>query len=211
MEKTSILITEDHQLIRESYVIILNNHPEFIVAGEADTGEKAAELADKLKPDVILMDISLPGINGIETTSRILSVSPNSKILAVSAYANEVYAKQIMLAGGMGYITKNSPAEELMHAIRQVVNNKKYICTEIINNLAKYTLTEPENRNKLNLITNRELEIIQLIRTGNTSREIAERLGTTTKTIEVHRYHILKKLKLKNTAALINYIHNQII
>lgn len=212
MEKINILITEDHKLVRETWTFMLNEIPAFNVVGEAGTGEEAVELARQLRPHVILMDINLPGINGIEATALIRKFSPGSKILCVSLHSQPAYVRKIMKAGASGYVTKNSTQEEMAEAIHAVHQNKKYFCEEVQNILAEQELCKSTEKNGLDSLSCRELDVIQYVIKGSSSKEIANSINIAVKTVEVHRYNILKKLKLKNVAALVNFINkNEVV
>ena len=208
MEKITILIADDHTLIRETWALILNADPLFQVVAECGTGEDAVELAKEFQPQIIIMDISLPGINGIEATGMIRKISPNSKILGVSVHTHPAYVKKMIRKGASGYITKNSSKEEMFTAITEINKGNKYLGLEIRNILSEQALNDEEAASGINSLSSREIEIIEFLKKGLSSREIAESLHITTKTVEVHRYNILKKLNLKNTASLINFINN---
>lgn len=206
MEKITILIAEDHTLIRETWNFILNSDPRFNVLATCGNGEDAVELARQLRPNVVTMDINLPGMNGFEAAQLIRKYSPGSKILGVSMHSQPAYARKMIQAGAKGYVTKNSPYDELMNAISEIHNNRTYVCQDIKDILAQQSFEGKEQG--LNSLSSREIEIIGYIKKGYSSKQIAEPLNISMKTIEVHRYNILKKLNLKNTAALVNYINN---
>lgn len=208
MEKITILIADDHTLVRETWSFILNNDPRFVVVAECGSGEEAVELARNLRPHIVIMDINLPGINGIEATHQIRKFSPASKILGVSLHTQPTYARKMMQKGASGYVTKNSSREEMYKAIVEIHNGKKYICEEIKNILSEQVISGDEPQSGLNSLSQREIEIITLIKNGHSSKEIAESLNISVKTVEVHRYNILKKLNLKNAASLVNFINN---
>lgn len=208
MDKISILIADDHTLVRETWSFILNTDPRFNVVAESGSGEEAVELAKKLRPNIVIMDINLPGINGIEATQQIRKFSPGSKILGVSLHTQPTYARKMMQKGAMGYVTKNSSREEMFKAILEIQAGKKYICDEIKNILSEQVISGDDQQTGLNSLSQREIEIISYIKKGNSSKEIADQLNISVKTVEVHRYNILKKLNLKNAAALVNFINN---
>jgi two-component system invasion response regulator UvrY len=208
MEKITILITDDHALLRESWSFILNNDLRFKVIGECSTGEEAVEAARQLRPDVVIMDINLPGISGMEAASIIRKNSPGTRILCVSMHTQPAYARKMIQHGALGYVTKTSSSEEMIHAILEVYNNKKYICNDIKNILSNQLLSTDEQVNGFNTLSAREIDVISFIKKGLSSKEIAQELNLSVKTVEVHRYNILKKLKLKNVAAMVNYINN---
>lgn len=208
MQKITILIADDHTLVRETWSFILNTDERFNVVAESGSGEEAVEKAKQLRPDVVIMDINLPGINGIEATQQIRKFSPASKILGVSLHTQPTYARKMIQKGAMGYVTKNSSREEMFKAIMEVHEGRRYICDEIKTILSEQVLNGEDQQAGVNALSQREIEVIQLIKKGFSSKEIAENLDISVKTVEVHRYNVLKKLNLKNAAALVNYINN---
>lgn len=212
MEKITILITEDHKLVREAWAMLFNSDPAFKVLAQCGTGEEAVELSKNLRPDIVIMDINLPGINGFEATALIRKFSPGSKILGVSLHTQPAYARKMIQSGAMGYVTKNSSQEEMAKAVIEVFNNRKYICEEIKNILSEQTLNgDDQPAPGLHLLSKRELDIIRYLKKGFSSKEIAENINISVKTVEVHRYNILKKLNVRNVASLVNYInHSQL-
>lgn len=208
MEKITILIADDHTLVRETWSFILNTDERFKVIAESGSGEEAVELAKQLRPHIVIMDINLPGMNGIEATQLIRKFSPASKILGVSLHTQPTYARKMIQKGAMGYVTKNSSREEMFKAIMEVQNGRHYICEEIKNILSEQVINGDDQQTGLNALSQREIEIIHFIKKGFSSKEIAENLDISVKTVEVHRYNVLKKLNLKNSAALVNYINN---
>lgn len=208
MKKIKILITDDHTLLRESWALILNADPRFSVVGECGSGEKAVELAQQLQPDVVIMDINLPGISGIEAAEMVKKHSPNSKIIAISMHTQPAYARKMMLSGAEGYVTKSSSREEMVEALLEVYENRRYICNDIKNILSEQMMNTDEKVDILNSLSTREIDIIGFVKKGLNSKEISEKLSISVKTVEVHRYNILKKLKLKNAAAMVNFINN---
>ena len=209
MNKISILIVDDHKLIRESWAIILKADPRFEVIGENSCGEEAIVFVRQQQPDIILMDLNMKPMSGFETAKQVLKISPQSKIIGVSIYNMPVYAKKMLQLGAKGYITKNSSKDEMVQAIVEVSLGNTYICEEIKNFLLKQKLMDEPSETGMKDLSRRELEVVVLIRDGLTSKEIAEKFNISIKTIEVHRYNILKKLNLKNTASLVNYVNEQ--
>jgi DNA-binding NarL/FixJ family response regulator len=207
MEKISILLVDDHKLIRDSWSYILNSDSRFQVIGTAGTADEAVEIAMGKMPNIVLMDLNMAPVNGFDITKLIRRHSPASNIIGVSMHTMPVYAKKMMQLGAMGYVTKNSSKEEMISAIMEVSNGRKYVCDEVKNILAEQQLENKSAHPDMNLLTQREIDIVQLIKEGLSSREIAEKLEISLKTVEVHRYNILKKLNLKNTAALVNFMN----
>lgn len=202
----TILIADDHTLLRETWSFILNTDPRFNVIAACGSGEEAVQLAKKLRPDIVIMDINLNGIDGIEATALIRKYAPGVKILAVSLHTQPAYAQRIMQKGASGYVTKSSGREEMVKALEEISLGKKYVCNTIRKVLADRTVNTVD-RNVIDSLTTREIEIISFIRKGDSSKEIAVSLNLATRTVDVHRYNILKKLKLKNSAELIVYMN----
>lgn len=208
MGKITILLVDDHKLIRDSWSFILNSDVRFQVIGETSNADEAVEIARDKKPEIVLMDINMSPVNGFEATKLVRKYSPGSKIIGISMHSMPAYARRMLQIGAMGYVTKNSSKDELMSAIIEVHNGKKYICNEVKNILAQQELEdEGGGAPDMNVLSRREIDIVQLIKEGLSSKEIALRLDISLKTVEVHRYNILKKLSLKNTAALVNFIN----
>ncbi len=206
-KKITILIVDDHKLIRDTWSYILNSDSRFEVIAETDNGKEAIQLSERSHPDIILMDINMSPMNGFEATKEIRKISQDSKIIGVSMHSQPAYAKKMLQMGAVGYVTKNSSKEEMISAICEVADGNKYICDEVKSILSEQIL-EDNRQPDINLLSQREVEIIDLIKQGQSSREIAAELNITLKTVEVHRHNILKKLNLKNTASLVNFINN---
>lgn len=211
MRRITILLVDDHKLIRDSWTYILNNDPRFSVIGQTGNAEEAVAIAKDKNPGIVLMDINMQPVDGFETTKRIHRFSPDSKIIGVSMYSIPAYAKKLLQNGAMGYVTKNSSKEEMIDAIMEVSDGHTYICNEIKTILAHQQLEDKNHHPEINTLTQREMDIVMLIKEGHSSREIADKLNITYKTVEVHRYNILKKLHLKNTASLVNFINTNTI
>lgn len=205
MEKITILIADDHMLIRDTWSSILNSDPRFEVISRCSNGEEAIREAQKLRPKVVLVDINMTPVSGIEATQQIRKFSPSSKIIGVSMHSQPAYVKKLLKLGAHGYVTKNSPQQEMFEAIEEVMKGNRYICSEVKTILSEQAFDE-ENTGA-NSLSNRELEIIKFIKDGLSSKEISSTLNISLKTVEVHRHNILKKLNLKNSAALVNYIN----
>ena len=207
MSKISILIVDDHTLIRETWSFLLGRNEDFEVIAEVGDGQRAIEIARDKRPNIVLLDINMAPLNGFDILKMIRKLSPGSKVIAVSMHSQPSYAKKMLRLGARGYVTKNSPRQEMLDAIREVFAGQTYICQEVKNIISVQMLGEDEATPGLNQLSEREIEVINLIRDGLSSKEIASRLSIAIKTVEVHRHNILKKLKVKNTASLINYIN----
>ncbi|MCX6316793.1 MAG: response regulator transcription factor [Bacteroidetes bacterium] len=208
MDKITIMLVDDHKLIRDSWAFILGSDSRFKVVGESGNADDALRIVKNEKPQIILMDINMTPINGFEATKLVRKYSPLTKIIGITMHTMPTYAKRMMQLGAMGYVTKNSSKEELFKAIMEVNGGKKYICDEVKNILVHQELEDEHDQPDLNVLSSREIDIVQLIKEGLPSKEIADRLEISLKTVEVHRYNILKKLNLRNTAALVNFINS---
>jgi DNA-binding NarL/FixJ family response regulator len=207
MDPITILLVDDHRLIRESWSFLLGLDNRFKIIAEATNSDEAISMAQEKKPDVVLMDINIPPADGFVATTAIRDSSPDSRIIAVTMHALPAYAKKMFKAGAVGYVTKNSSADELVKAILEVHRGKKYICMEVQNIISQKSLEGTPARHDITDLTLREIEVAQLVKEGLSSKEMAERLRVSSKTIEVQRANLLKKLHLKNTAALVEFMH----
>lgn len=206
MEPISILIADDHKLIRDTWSFILNNDQRFKVVAECSNGEEAIEQARNKRPQIVLMDINMTPVSGLEATKQIRKVSPGSRVIGVSMHSQPAYAKKMLQIGAKGYVTKNSSREEMFKAILEVHKGNRYICDEVKNILSEQIMDDGPSQG-INALSERELQIVKLIKEGFSSKEISVQLSISLKTVEVHRHNILKKLNLKNSAALVNYIN----
>jgi DNA-binding NarL/FixJ family response regulator len=209
MKKISIMIVDDHTLIRETWSFLLGKNENFDVVAECGDGERAIELARDKRPDVVLLDINMAPMSGFDVLKMIRKYSPGSKIIGVSMHSQPAYAKKMLRLGAKGYVTKNSPRQEMLEAISEVNNNHIYICQEVKNILSDQLLNNDQVNPDINNLSNREMQIVRALKEGLSSKEIAAELNISLKTVEVHRHNILKKLKLKNTVSLINFINSQ--
>ena len=209
MKKVSIMIIDDHTLIRETWSFLLGKNENFDVVAECGEGERAIELARDKRPDVVLLDINMAPMSGFEVLKMIRKYSPGSKIIGVSMHSQPAYAKKMLRLGAKGYVTKNSPRQEMLEAISEVSNNRVYICQEVKNILSEQMLNGDQVNPDINNLSDREMQIVRALKEGLSSKEIASDLSISLKTVEVHRHNILKKLKLKNTVSLINFINSQ--
>ncbi len=204
MQKIRIVIIDDHTLIRQTWAFILNSDDRFDVAGETGNAEDGIELCRELRPDIVLLDINLPGMNGIEAAPLIRKYAPCTKIIGVSLHTQVAYARKLIQLGGSGYITKNSSRKEMILALLQVHSGKKYICEEMKNIISQDILLNKENQG-IHSLSMREMQIVDRIKQGLSSKEMAAEMYISVKTVEVHRYNILRKLNLKNAAQLVAY------
>lgn len=209
MEIVNILIADDHQLILNGITDMLKPYKRYKIVGKAMDGKEAVEKAFELKPDIIFMDISMPGLNGIEATKIIVEKLPGIKILALTQHDENEYVLQILNAGGSGYLLKNSKKEEFEEAIESVLRGKKYLSREISDQMINDLLHQHSGRrNEKNAeihLTKREIEIIQKIADDMSNQEIADELNISLRTVETHRRNLMQKLKVKTVVALLKY------
>jgi DNA-binding NarL/FixJ family response regulator len=209
MEKIRILIAEDHKLIRETWTFILNNDSRFTVLAACSDSAEAVELAEKGKPDVILMDINMMPLNGFEATARFAIVSPDSKVIGLSFYSEMLFVKKMFSAGAKGYVTKNSSREEMYEAIIAVHAGHFFVCEEIRSKGFDLNGQSEIETDYVESLTNKEIQISQCIRQGLRSKDIADKLRISIKTVEVHRHNILRKLNVKNSISLVNLMNSK--
>lgn len=205
-KKIKIVIADDHLLIAETWATLINMDPDFEVVKVFDNTQTLIEEISEIKPDIAILDININPFSGIEATKMIRRLAPGTKIIGVSMHNQPSFAKKMMRNGAMGYVTKSSNKNEMYDAIRSVMKGEKYICAEIQRNITNQVLMD-DDENKLSRLTEREIEIIKLIKNGSTNKEIAEKLFLSPRTVETHRARILKKLDLKNSLSLVKYIN----
>ncbi|MEO8447350.1 MAG: response regulator transcription factor [bacterium] len=210
VQKVKILLVDDHPLVRIGLRAELKKNKDFEIIGEAKTGREAVKKSIQLKPDIVLLDISLPDINGLEAASIILKKLPDTKIVAITMYDFDDYITEMMRLGAHGYILKDSPPEELFNGIREVLKGKKYLDKNIKAKVkARKTSVSKEN---VTLLTRRELEILKNVANGLNNKTIADNFFISVRTVESHRNKIKKKLNITSTAQLTLYaLKNKLI
>jgi DNA-binding NarL/FixJ family response regulator len=202
-----VLIADDHQIVRESLRALLEKEPGISVVGEAEEGRTALRLAREFLPDVIIMDVAMPDLNGIEATRQVMSEFPEIKVVALSMHNDRRFVLNMLKAGARGYLLKDCASQHLIKAIRLVMANKTYIDHEIADLVVKDYLatTGPVEESSSALLTAREIEVLQLIVEGRTNSKIAEALKVSIKTVESHRHAIMLKLDIKSIAELTKF------
>jgi two-component system response regulator NreC len=202
-QSLKIFLADDHTIVRQGLKLILSAQPDLEVVGEAANGKEAVDQVQKLKPDVVLMDVAMPELNGIEATRRMVDVNPRVKILVLSMHKESVYVREILKAGARGYILKDAIDSELLNAVRSVARGDGYISPAVsgalLNDYRK-DVTDPAE-----LLTKREREVLQLIAEGKTNKEIATRLNLSVYTVDSHRGKIMEKLNLHSTGELVRF------
>ena len=211
MSEITVLVVEDHTIVRQGIVSLINKEDDITIVGEADDGRQAIKLCREKKPNIIVMDLAMPHLNGIETTQIVKKECPKTNIIILSMYSEEEYIFKAIDAGASGYLTKKNAAEDLIKAIRAVHDGKAFFSSEVSKTvmnsyhlmMKKYgTLDEVSEKNKL---TSRELEVLQLIAEGYTSKKISEKLHISTNTVQRHREKIMRKTGIHNVAGLTRY------
>ena len=202
-----ILIADDHRMVREAIGSLLSNQPGLEVVGGAEDGRTAVQLARELQPDVVVTDIAMPNLNGIEATRKIVHELPGVKVIALSERSDRFSVQEMLKAGALGYVLKSCAFEELVSAIRSVVSNQTYISSQISGMVPEeYIHRLPKHETPAySALTPREREVLRLIAKGKSTKVIAEELYLSPKTIEWHRSRIMKKLGVKSIAELVKY------
>jgi DNA-binding NarL/FixJ family response regulator len=203
-----ILLADDHTLFRQGLRTMLEKNHDLKVIGEARGGREAVQLAIKLSPHVVVMDISMPDMNGIEAARRIVSRNPAVKILALSMHSNRRFVLEILKTGARGYLLKDCAFEELMTAIRTIMGGKVYLSAEIADTMIRdyvRSSSQKKDGSVFSILTAREQETLQLLSEGRTTKQIAYQLGLSVKTVETHRQKIMKKLGIHSIAEMTKY------
>jgi DNA-binding NarL/FixJ family response regulator len=194
MSAIKVLIVDDHNLVREGLKAVFDQGDEVEVVGEAGSGDEALELVDKVKPDVVLMDISMPGMNGIQATKLIREKHPDAKIVMLTMLDQEGYVYEAVKAGATGYMLKNTSSDDLVHAIQTVFEGKALLHPDATAQLLKEFVSLADNKAKDYGLSSREMEVLQLLSQGNTNKEIAKALWISEQTVKTHVAHIFDKL-----------------
>ena len=201
--KIRILLADDHQLVRQGFRLILESQPDMEVVGEAGNGREAIEAAETLRPDVIVMDVTMPGLNGIEATRRIREKAPGVRVLGLSVHRDGVYVREMVRAGAEGYLLKDAAGAELLAAIHAVAEGNSYLSPEVagavLKDYRKHAL------NPIDVLSAREREILQMIAEGKTNKEVATALDLSVYTVDGHRTRIMEKLSLHSVGELVRF------
>lgn len=197
-----ILLVDDHKLIRVGLRQILEGETGVEVVGEASSGEEGLKLARELKPDVILLDINMPGMNGIEATRRLSRLEPRPKILIVSVLSQEPVPSRLLEAGADGYLSKETAADEVLTALKQIRLGKRYLSADLARQMA---LSQFDGESPLDQLSDREMEVLLMVTNGQSIQEIADVLSVSPKTVATYRYRLFDKLNVKNDVELARY------
>jgi DNA-binding NarL/FixJ family response regulator len=202
-KKIRILLADDHAVVRQGFGRILTAHADMEVIGEAGNGREAVELAEELKPDLVVMDVSMPELNGIEATRRLMKAAPRTRVLALSMHKDSVYVREILRAGAQGFLLKDASDADLITAVRAVAQGQGYISpgvSEAVLSDYRRHVSDP-----IDLLTSREREVLQLIAEGKTNKEIAAALNLSIYTVDAHRGRVMEKLNLHSTGEIVRF------
>lgn len=202
-----VLLADDHKIVRDGLRTLLDKNAEVMVVGEAENGRTAVQLTKKLAPDIVILDVAMPDLNGIEAARQIIAECPGVKVIAVSMHSDRRFVAEMLKAGASAYLSKDYAFDELETAIRAVISNKVYLSPDIsgvvVDNYVRQT-PNPES-SAFSLLSQREREVVQLLAEGKTAKEIANELHVSIKTVETHRTNIMAKLNIHRLAELTKY------
>ena len=209
LKHITVILAEDHMILREGLIKLLENEKDIEIVGEAKTGRQAVEMAQKLNPEVIVMDIAMPKMNGLEATRQILKNRSETKVLILSAHSDEAYVERVMSLGALGYLLKQTSAHFLADAIREVQKGRTFFSPVIARRLSKLQQADPRRLKPTAManikLSSREMELLQLIAEGEANKQMADELSISIKTVEKHRSNLMQKLDIHDTAGLTRY------
>ena len=207
MKRITVLLADDHTIVREGFRKMLELEGDFTIVGEAQDGRQAVTLAKKLRPAVVLMDIAMPRLNGLEATRQILKAVPATKVLILSAHGDSAYVQSAIAAGAAGFLLKQTSSHDVCRAIREIAGGKTFFSPAVAKQLAhqKNLGRRGGQKDPASQLTSRETEVLQLVAEGKANKETAAELGISIKTVEKHREHLMEKLDIHDTAGLTRY------
>ena len=209
MKRITVLLADDHEVVLEGLQMLLNLESDIEVIGEAKTGREAVQMTQKLHPNVVVMDIAMPVLNGLEATRQILNAVPATRVLVLSAHSDDAYVDQFLAMGASGYITKQSTTQVLSRAIREVQKGKMFFGPSIAKRFRARNRTSLNGKGQIKKknvhLSSREAEVLQLVAEGEANKQIASELEISIKTVEKHRQHLMEKLHIHDTAGLTRY------
>jgi len=208
MTNITVLLVDDHTIVRQGLKALLNSEKNISILGEAQTGREAVELAAQLRPLVVIMDLAMPRLNGAEATRQILKATPSTKVIVLSTYGDDEHVQQALAAGAAAYLLKQTAAEDVVDAIREVAKGNAYFSPPIAKRLREKTAANPDDavpRPPNVELTQREAEVLQLIAEGYANKQIAAELNLSVKTVEKHRQQVMQKLDIHNIAGLVRH------
>jgi two-component system response regulator NreC len=207
MRMTTIVLADDHHVVRQGLRSLLEAEPDFSVVSEAGDGLEAAQLVERLQPDVLVLDLMMPGLNGLEVTRQVSQRSPRTHVVILSMHPNEAYVLEALRAGAAAYVLKESTSAELVRAVREAVAGRRYLSPPLSEHAIEAYMQKAESAalDPYETLTTREREVLHLVAEGHTNAEIAERLFISRRTVETHRANLMRKLGLRTQTALISY------
>jgi DNA-binding NarL/FixJ family response regulator len=208
MKRITVLLAEDHQVVREGFRSLLEHERDIEVIGEAETGRQAVQLTRKLRPDVVVMDIAMPLLNGLEATRQIRKDFPDTKVLILSAHSDDAYVEQVSLLGASGFLLKQTSSHVLATAIRDVQAGKSFFSPSVskrVKDRSRQLAARGGSKKSGNRLSSREVEVLQLIAEGKPNKQVAAELGVSFKTVDKHRQHLMSKLDIHDVAGLTRY------
>jgi len=200
-----VALADDHRMLREALAGVLAREPDIVIAGQATTGNEALAIADRVRPDVLLLDIAMPGLSGIEVARTLRLRHPGLKVIALSAHTDKRFVQEMLKAGAAGYVPKSAAGSELVQAIRAVAQDKLYLSPEVARAALDEDLGAQTRQAPISLLGRRERQVLALVAEGSRSRDIAAKLGIAEATVEAHRRSIMRKLDLHTVAELTRY------
>jgi|GEM_PF-62990 len=205
VRKIRILVADDHELIRRGVIELVHRQPSWEVVGQAVHGQEAVEKAQKLKPDVVILDISMPRLDGLEATHQIREAVPRTEILILTMHESEQLVRRVLQAGAKGYILKSDLGRRLVAGVKAVAGHRHFLTSKVSEIVLEGYLKRGTAKSSTTQLTRREVEITRLVAVGNSNKEVAEALGITVRTVETHRSNIMRKLDLHSANALVRY------
>jgi DNA-binding NarL/FixJ family response regulator len=204
---TTIVLADDHHVVRQGLRALLEAQPDFQLVGEAGDGLEAVQLTERLKPDVLVIDLMMPSLNGLEATRQVRQRSPHTRVVILSMHANEAYVLEALRNGAAGYVLKDSSAADLVHAVREVVAGRRYLSSPLSERAIEAYIRKATDvtLDPYEMLTNREREVLYLAAEGRTNTEIADQLSISPRTAETHRANLMHKLGLRTHTDLIRY------
>jgi len=208
MKRITVLLAEDHQIVREGIRSLLEHERDIEVVGEAETGRQAVQLTRKLRPAVVVIDIAMPRLNGLEATRQIRKNFPDTRVIILSAHSDDAYVKQVTALGAAGFLLKQTSSHVLATAIREVQKGNTFFSPSIsrrVQDLSRRSAARGVSKKSGNRLSSREIEVLQLIAEGKPNKQVAAELGVTFKTVDKHRQHLMSKLDIHDVAGLTRY------
>jgi DNA-binding NarL/FixJ family response regulator len=205
MKKIRVLLAEDHEVVRQGLKLLIDGQPDMEVVGEAGDGRAAVDGASTLQPNVVVVDVAMPNVNGLAATRRLREAAPSSAVVALTRYADDAYVQELLHAGALGYVLKQSPSSELLDAVRAAAAGRRHLDRSLAARVGETMLRTRGPRAASPPITDRETEVLRLMALGHSNRDIANALDLSVKTVEVHKANAMRKLGLAGRTDVVRY------